>query len=597
MSQTSFPVNTLFYGDNLEILRNHFYDESVNLIYLDPPFNSEADYNILFKERTGEQSTAQIRAFSDFWHWDQEAKRAYDYLATQAPSQVSDMIASLYGFLGKNDLFAYLVMMEIRLLELHRVLKSTGSIFLHCDPTASHYLRILMDATFSPKNFRNEIIWRRTGAHGPTRSFGPIHDTILFYSKTGDYYFNIVRKPYMKGHVESRFSKDESGKSKFTTGGNILTGSGATEGESGKPWRGFDPSAKNRHWATPQYLVEQMPLDFAKLGVLEKLERLYREGLIEIKEGAAWPTPVRYFKETDGQPLPDIWAAQPYTQGTVYGTNDIIDADVQWLGTTAPERMGYQTQKPLGVLERIIRSTCPEDGVVLDPFCGCGTTIVAAEKLHRRWVGIDITYLAINLIKIRLRDSFPLSKFNVEGEPRDLDGARALAQQKDRYQFQWWALNLIENAHPSRSSTASPRKGKKGADEGVDGWIRFVDKAEGHYEKIVIQVKSGHVSVKDIRELRDVVTKQRGAMGIFVTLEDPTSEMVKEVKATDPYISPMWKHEYPKIQMLTVEQLLKGLKPDIPSTTVNVYQNAKQVQKADKTIETKLTHYPNGNRN
>lgn len=590
MPQTSFPVNTLFYGDNLEILRNHFYDESVDLIYLDPPFNSEADYNILFKERTGEQSTAQIRAFSDFWHWDLEAKHAYDHLVTEAPSQVSDMIASLYGFLGKNDLFAYLVMMEIRLLELHRVLKSTGSIFLHCDPTASHYLKMLMDATFNPKNFRNEIIWRRTGAHGPTKSFGPIHDTILFYSKTNDYYFNVIRRPYMKGHVESRFSKDKTGKRKFTTGGNILTGSGTTGGESGKTWRGFDPSAKNRHWAIPRYLTEQMPADFAKLGVLERLERLYQKGLIEIKEGAAWPTPVRYFKETDGQPVGDIWAAQPYTQGTVYGTNDIIDADIQWLGTTDPERLGYQTQKPLGLLERIISSACPENGTVLDPFCGCGTTIIVAEKLHRRWVGIDITYLAIKLIKGRLKESFPLSKYKVEGEPKDLDGSRALARQ-DRYQFQWWVLNLIDNAHPSRSSTSKAKEGKKGADEGVDGWIRFADKMEGHYEKVVIQVKSGHVGVKDIRELRDVVNRQKAAIGLFVTLEEPTTEMIKEVKATDPYVSPLWKHEYPKIQILTVDQLLKGAKPEIPSTTINIYHEAQKIRKADRTKETRIHEF------
>ena len=590
MPQTSFPVNTLFYGDNLEILRNHFYDESVDLIYLDPPFNSEADYNILFKERTGEQSAAQIRAFSDFWHWDQEAKHAYDYLATQAPEQVSNMVSSLHGFLGKNDLFAYLVMMEIRLLELHRVLKSIGSIFVHCDPTASHYLKILMDATFNPKNFRNEIIWRRTGAHSPTKSFGPIHDTILFYTKTDDYFFNVVRRPYMKGHVESRFSKDETGKSKFTTGGNILTGSGATKGESGQTWRGFNPSAKNRHWAIPQYLTEQMPPNFAKLGVLKKLERLYKAGLVEIKEGSAWPTPVRYFKETDGQPLGDIWAAQPYTQGTVYGTDEIIDADVQWLGTTDPERLGYQTQKPLGVLERIINSSCPLDGTVLDPFCGCGTTIIAAEKLHRRWVGIDITFLAINLIKNRLKKSFPKSSFVVEGEPKDIDGIKELAR-KDRYQFQWWALNLIENAHPSHASASNPKEGKKGADEAVDGWIRFADKAEGHYEKIVIQVKSGHVAVKDIRELRDTIPRQGAVIGIFITLEEPTSEMIKEVKITDPYISPLWKHEYPKIQILTVEQLLKGVKPDIPSTTVNVFQEAEKIRKADRTKETKIHEY------
>jgi len=587
MKPDLFGSNILYYGDNLEVLRKHFPDECVDLIYLDPPFNSQADYNILFKENTGEKSTAQIQAFSDFWHWDTEAKHAYDYLATQAPSQVSDLVTSLHGFLGKNDLFAYLVMMGIRFLELHRVLKPTGSMFVHCDPTASHYLKILIDAVFSPLNFRNEIIWRRTGAHGPRKSFGPIHDTILFYSKTNDYFFKVVRKPYMKGHVESRFSVDASGKAKFTTGGNILTGAGATKGESGQVWRGFDPTPKNRHWAIPQYLTDQMPPEFAKLGVLEKLERLYKEGLIEIKKGSAWPTPVRYLKPTDGQPLQDIWAAQPYTQRTVYGTNDIIDADVAWFGTTDPERLGYQTQKPIGVLERIINSTCPNNGIVLDPFCGCGTTIVAAEKLHRRWIGIDITYLAINLIKNRLKDSFPEAKYNVEGEPRDLGAAKALAQ--NRYQFQWWALSLID-ARPIGSTKAKPKEGKKGADEGVDGWLRFMDKSEGHFEKIVVQVKSGHVGVKDIRELRDVIERQKAAMGIFLTLEEPTSEMIKEVKATDPYISPLWKHEYPKIQILTIEQLLKGERPKTP-TTISPFYDAQKINKSDQTKETILSSF------
>lgn len=239
------------------------------------------------------------------------------------------------------------------------------------------------------------------------------------------------------------------------------------------------------------------------------------------------------------------------------------------------------------MLERIINSTCPLDGTVLDPFCGCGTTIIASEKLHRRWVGIDVTFLAINLIKSRLKESFPQSHFVVEGEPKDIDGVRELAQ-RDRYQFQWWALNLIENAHPSHASASKPKEGKKGADEGVDGWIRFVDKAEAHYEKIVIQVKSGHVSVKDIRELRDTITRQNAAMGIFITLEEPTGEMTKEVKVTDPYISPLWKHEYPKIQILTIEQLLNGVKPDIPSTTVNVFQEAEKIRKSDKSKETKI---------
>jgi site-specific DNA-methyltransferase (adenine-specific) len=579
-------TNTLYYGDNLEILRKRVANDSIDLIYLDPPFNSKADYNILFKELSGEASRAQIQAFSDFWHWDVEARHAYEFLTTQSSNyNLSRLIQSLYGFLGKNDMLAYLVMMAIRLQELHRVLKSSGSLFIHCDPTASHYLKILLDAIFDPRNFRNEIIWRRTGAHGAKRSFAPIHDTLLFYTKTSDYYFKEVKKPYMKGHVDTRYTKDDSGEYKFTSGGNILTGAGATKGESGKVWRGFDPTAKNRHWAVPQYLTEQMPPEFGRLSVLEKLEYLYKEGFIEIKEGSAWPTPVRYLRPDDGQPLPDIWAAQPYTEGTVFETNDIIDADVAWLGTTDPERLGYQTQKPLGLLERIIKSACPDNGIVLDPFCGCGTAIIAAEKLRRKWIGIDITYLAINLVKNRLKDAFPQATFNVEGEPRDLGAAIELA--KDRYQFQWWALSLV-GARPLGATATDPTRGKKGADKGIDGWLRFSDGPEGNVETIIVQVKSGKVGVKDIREFRDVIQNRKAAIGLFITLEAPTRDMIDEAKQTEPYISPRWKHEFPKIQILTIEGLLEGIRPNIP-TTINPYKEASIEKRFDNTHQSTLT--------
>jgi site-specific DNA-methyltransferase (adenine-specific) len=311
--------------------------------------------------------------------------------------------------LGETDMLAYLSMMAPRLVELRRVLKSSGSLYMHCDPSAGHYLKILLDAVFGPENFRNEIVWRRTGAHGPRRSFGPIHDTLLFYSKTGEYFFQVVKRPYMKGHVDSRYALDAAtGRYKFTSGGNVLTGANATQGESGQPWRGFDPSAKNRHWAIPGFLAEQMPPEFARQGVLARLEALYAAGLIEIRPGAAWPTPVRYLRDDDGHPYGDIWAYQPYTNGAVHGTKDGIDADVAWLGPTDPERLGYQTQKPLGLLARIIGSSCPPQGLVLDPFCGSGTTIVAAQGASCRWIGIDQNRIAIRLVKERVREAFGL---------------------------------------------------------------------------------------------------------------------------------------------------------------------------------------------
>lgn len=294
------------------------------------------------------------------------------------------------------------------------------------------------------------------------------------------------------------------------------------------------------------------------------LEEDAKGRIIVPRGGKGMPAYKRYLDEQEGIPIDDFWGDIDYVTGR--------------------ERLGYPTQKPIGLLERIINAASDEGDWVLDPFCGCGTAIIAAEKLHRHWIGIDITFLAINLVKGRLRDSFPTASYSVEGEPRDLGAARALAQ--NPYQFQWWALFLVD-ARPVGSTEARPREGKKGADEGVDGWLRFSDKSEGHYEKIVVQVKSGHVGVKDIRELRDVITRQKASIGIFLTLEEPTSEMMREVKATDPYVSPLWKHEYPKIQILTIEQLLKGERPKIPPT-VSLFQEADKVKKADRTTETKL---------
>jgi DNA modification methylase len=400
--------NALYCGENLDFLRRYGPDETVDLVYLDPPFNSDQNYFVLFRERDRARSAAQMPAFEDTWRWD-EAAAAQFHKTVATGGRVADVLLAFRQFLGDTDLLAYLAIMAPRLVELRRVLKRTGSIYLHCDPTASHYLKMLMDAVFGPENFRNEIVWRRTGAHGSRRSFGPIHDTLFFYSKTSDYFFRVVKRPYLKGHVRSRYTLEvETGRYKFTSGGNVLTGAKATHGESGRPWRGFDPSVKNRHWAIPGFLAEQMPPQFHGLGVLAKLDVLYEAGLIEIRPGAAWPTPVRYLRDGDGHPFGDIWAYQPYTEGAVHGTEAGIDADVGWMGPTAPERLGYQTQKPLGLLVRIIESSCPPSGVVLDPFCGSGTTIAAAQTRSRRWIGIDQNCVAIDLVTQRLRDTFQL---------------------------------------------------------------------------------------------------------------------------------------------------------------------------------------------
>jgi len=570
--------NVLYYGDNLDILRRYIKDETVDLIYLDPPFKSEQDYNVLFAEHNGSRAAAQIKAFEDTWRWDQAAARAYQETVETGPQSVSQVMQAFHTFLDGTDMMAYLAMMAPRLVELRRVLKLTGSIYLHCDPAASHYLKMLMDAVFRKENFRNEIIWRRTGAHGPRRSFGPIHDTILFYSKTENYYFKVVKRPYMKGHVERRYKKDSEGKYKFVSGGNILTGAGATSGESGAIWRGFNPSAKKRHWAIPGFLVEQMPKEFKNLSVLEKLEALYQAGLIEIKPGVEWPTPLRYLSDIEGQPLQDIWSYQPYTEGTVFGTSEGVDYDVSWLGPTAPERTGYQTQKPIGLLERIIESSCPAKGVILDPFCGCGTTIIAGQKLKQPWIGIDITHLAVALIKHRLKDTFGRGvKYRVIGEPVSLPDARTLAEQ-NRYQFQWWALGLVG---------ARPVEQKKGADKGIDGRLYFHDEADtakAKAKQIVISVKSGKVGVKDVRDLRGVLEREKAQIAVLISMEKPTKEMCAEAAGAGFYQSPWGKH--PVMQILTIEDLLKGKKidyPDIPGVNITF-------KKAPKAKNNKVKH-------
>ncbi len=319
-------MNQLFYGDNLDVLRRFIRDDTVDLCYIDPPFNSKRNYNQIYNN-IGQDDHAQAQAFIDTWTWNDHAIECYDQIVDNTnhtqTTQSINLILGLERVLGPGSLFAYLVSMTVRIAEVYRTLKSTGSFYMHCDPTSSHYLKLICDALFVSRggDFKNEIIWKRTSSHNARRSFGPVHDVVLFFVKSNKYTFNIVRRPYMKGHVESRYAEDETGQLKFISGGNILTGSGATGGDSGKVWRGFDPSAKNRHWAVPGFLTEDLGADIQDLPLLEKLEKLYELGLIEIKPGNEYPTPLRYLKEGDGQPVQDIWSYQPYTEGTVYGTD------------------------------------------------------------------------------------------------------------------------------------------------------------------------------------------------------------------------------------------------------------------------------------
>jgi site-specific DNA-methyltransferase (adenine-specific) len=455
------------------------------------------------------------------------------------------MVQALRKFLGENDMMAYLTMMANRLLELRRVLKSTGSLYLHCDPTASHYLKVVLDGVFGNENFRSEIIWRRSGAHNSAKRYGPIHDTIFFYSKTDSFKWNRVFRPYAKVYVESYFNKtDEKGRFRSQT----LTGAGIRHGESGKVWHGYDPTSKGRHWAFPGVLAEDLGIE--DLSLHEKLDYLADHGLVA--EGDWLPDYRQYLHQSQGVPLQDIWAYQPFTNGVLYDSDEPIDDDVRWVSDrNDPERLGYPTQKPLGLLARIIASSSDEGHVVLDPFCGCGTAVHAAHKLKRRWIGIDITNLAISLIEKRLRDAFPGIAFEVHGTPKDTEGAKKLAE-LDKYQFQWWACSLV-NAQPWQGK-------KKGADSGIDGIIYFQDD-KGPPKKIIVSVKGGeNVGVPMVRDLAHVVTREKAEIGLFVTLVEPTKPMKTEATKAGFYISPVTGANFPKIQILTIDSLLEGHK-------------------------------------
>ncbi len=497
-------MNTLYYGDNLEILRDRdkFPNQSIDLIYLDPPFNSSASYNVLFRSPSGEQSHAQIEAFQDTWHWTKEAEQAFDEVMQGGNADASELLRAMRLFLKENDVMAYLAMMAIRLLELRRVLKETGSIYLHCDPTASHYLKLLMDSVYGPQQFRSEIIWKRTSSHGGAKRYGPVHDVILYYAGPGATW-NVQRQPYDAGYVSKKFGKVDA-KTGEQFQDHDLTGRGTRTGPSGQAWRGFNPTDNGRHWQPASYLYtkykELTGDDLSTYPFLERLDKLDEAGLIYWpKKELGFPRYKQFLGGAPGVPLQDVWT------------------DIDVINSMAQERLGYQTQKPTALLERIVSSSSKEGELVLDPFCGCGTTINAAQKLRREWIGIDITNLAISLIEKRLNDAFPGIRYEVHGTPKDLEGARALAA-LDKYEFQYWAVSLV-NAVPYGGK-------KKGADTGIDGFIYFKPDARTT-EKAIVSVKGGdNVNVAMLRDLGYVVKREKAQMGIFITLAEPTKPML-----------------------------------------------------------------------
>lgn len=533
--------NVLYYGDNLDVLRRHVKDDSVDLVYLDPPFNSNADYNVLFAERDGSQAAAQVKAFGDSWRWDQGAARAFADVVEQG-GRVADAMLAMQKFLGESDMLAYLAMMAPRLVELRRVMKSTASIYLHCDPTASHYLKILLDGVFGGTSFRNEIAWQRHNARSTPGRWPRVHDVLLYYVKSDEAVFNTVRVAAQVARLPHTLVTAKDGTKRQTY---ELTGAGRRDGETGKKWRGFDPDAMGRHWGNLHAVMDAW------------------DAAGEIH----WPPNGGFPRRLDSRPFDashrlivvgDVWA------------------DVDRINQSAKERLGYPTQKPEALLERIVLASSNAGDVVLDPFCGCGTAVAVAQRLGRSWIGIDVTHLAVTLMKHRLRDAFgDAAKFRVVGEPVSVQDAETLAA-SDPYQFQWWALGLVG---------ARPVEGKKGADKGIDGRLYFHDEAAGGKTKsIILSVKAGSLKAEHVRDLRGVVEREKAEIGVLISMEEPTPKMRTEATTAGFYTSQHTQRKHPRIQLLTVAQLLDGRGIDMPPRDV-VNRTFKQAPKARKVAE------------
>lgn len=533
--------NTLYYGDNLDVLRQHVEDESIDLVYLDPPFNSAQDYNVLFAEQDGTRSSAQIQAFQETWQWDQSAAMSYAEVV-EGGGQASFAMQAFRTVLGESDMLAYLSMMAPRLQELRRVLKPTGSIYLHCDPTASHYLKMLMDAVFGPANYRNEITWQRTNVHNDAKRWGEVADIILYYGKTNEVLWNTPRVPHSDEHIQSKYTNDDDdGKGPYCL--SDMT-SPHPRPNMMYEWHGHPcPPAGWR---------------YSK----ETMQRLHEEGRVWYpKTKNKRPRLKRYLGEMKGTVLGCVWT------------------DIPPINSQAAERLGYPTQKPEALLERIINASSNEGDTILDPFCGCGTAIAAAQKLNRRWIGIDITNLAISLIKHRLHNAFGDSikdTYEIIGEPVDVAGAQALSVE-NQYQFQWWALGLVN---------ARPVEQKKGADKGIDGRIFFHDEAEsGKTKQIILSVKAGKLHASYVRDLVGVVSREKAAIGVLISMDEPTKPMRVEASAAGFYESPWDNCKYPKIQLLTIADLLGGkgiLAP--PTKDIRTFKKARRVKgKAEHT--------------
>lgn len=514
-------TNRLYYGDNLDVLRQHIADESVDLIYLDPPFNSNASYNILFKSPAGAGADASIEAFDDSWSWGPSASEALMDITASGNHKLHVLMQAMKTAIGENAMMAYLAMMAVRLQELHRVLKPTGSLYLHCDPTASHYLKLVLDAVFSIDNFRSEIVWQRTSAKGDVKNkFGAIHDTIFFYAKSPSTEMRSVFAAKDADYL-GRFRLDaKDGKGPYRLA--------PLDSPNPRPnltyeYKGYSPPAKG--WRVSR----------------EVMEKLDEEGRLNFPSSPTGRISRKhYLSEQEGRKIGDVWT------------------DIPPLQAVSQERLGYPTQKPRALLERIIAASSNPGDVVLDPFCGCGTAVDAAQKLGRGWIGIDITHLAIGLIEKRMNEGYNAdgkreALWETIGSPRDLASAQRLALD-DPHQFQHW-ITLKLGGYPWMG-------GKKGGDKGVDGYFYYVGDG-GQTETGVISVKAGgNVNPGMVRDLGRVMARDGHKLGLFVCAALPTKGMTEEA-ASHGLIETDW-GRFPALQTFTLAELFQDRAPKLP---------------------------------
>lgn len=528
-------ANTLYYGDNLDILRRYGKDETVDLVYLDPPFNSKRDYNATFTDEHGSSSAAQVQAFQDTWSWNADAAHAWQEMVEHGSDSVSRAMQAFRTLLGDNGYLAYLSMMAPRLVELRRVMKTTASIYLHCDQTMSAHLRLLMNAVFGAENFRNEIIWKRSNPKShSTLNFPNCIDTILRYSKTEKFVFFPQFGVHDDEYVETAYRhEDEKGRYRLLP---------LLNPNDDRPNLTYEFLGVTRVWRWTK----------------ERMTKALAEGIIVQTRPGAVPQYKKYLSESKGKTVTNCWT-------------DIQQA-------SGNEALGYPTQKPEALLERIIQASSKEGDVVLDPFCGCGTAVAVAEKLKRRWMGIDLTHLAVNLIRTRLKDTFgAAAAFKVVGEPEDLAGAQALAD-LDKYQFQFWALGLV-GARPAAQDE------KKGADGGIDGRLYFHDEVRGSTKQVIISVKGGKsIPANAVRDLLGTVEREKAAIGVLISIAEPTRSMREFAASAGFYDSKGFNRRYPKIQLLTVADLFNGKNAEYPSQNVTFKQAPRaSAQESDTT--------------